>query len=348
MKMKSVVLLAVALGCGLVAMLGVQQVLSGNTNKDVEVGQVLVAITDIIPGKPLDETNVAFKKWRKEDIPAGAVTTKEQYEDRSLRVRAFEGELILEPKLGQKGAHGASADIPDGMRVVSVKVNSTMTHSGMIQPGDRVDVMCTFQTYGASSRRPVKLTKTVLEYIRVFSLDNHRDTAAETNDSGVKNVALLVEPDQAGLLMLAESKGDLTLALRSAGDHTTGMNVKVTEDQMADIFSAGQDDERYNEMKLGTSAGSEAETEPELIVENENKKPSSVGEFIASEQSAQEPVTETKAEPQVAEANVKPETPKWQIDIYAGDEHRVEEVDLPVDLDNPLQGLLKKVFSTKS
>ena len=345
MKMKSVVLLAISLSCGLVAMLGVQQVFSGNTVDDVEFGQVLIATTDIIPGKPLDETNVKFKKWRQEDIPVGAVLTKEQYEDRSLRVRAFEGEIILEPKLGDKGAHGASADIPDGMRVVSVKVNSTMTHSGMIQPGDRVDVMCTFQTYGLT-QRPVKLTRTVLEYIRVFSLDNHRDTAAKTYDSGVKNVALLVEPDQAGLLKLAESKGDLTLALRSASDHSTGMKVEVTEDQMVDLFSAGQDDETYLNRRIGSVANSESEKELEFVVDNENKKPSSLGEFIANEKSAQE--AEQKTEPQVAEATGGPEIPKWKIDIYAGDEHRVEEVDFPVDLENPLQELLKKVFSTKS
>ena len=84
MKMKSLVLLAMAIGCGLVAMLGVQQVLSGDKKPPAETGKVLVAITNIMPGQPLDDSNVAFKAWDKNDIPQGAVTTHEEYQERSL------------------------------------------------------------------------------------------------------------------------------------------------------------------------------------------------------------------------------------------------------------------------
>ena len=83
MKMKSLVLLAMAIGCGLVAMLGVQQVLSGDKKPPAETGKVLVAITNIMPGQPLDDSNVAFKAWDKNDIPQGAVTTHEEYQERS-------------------------------------------------------------------------------------------------------------------------------------------------------------------------------------------------------------------------------------------------------------------------
>ena len=59
MKMKSLVLLAMAIGCGLVAMLGVQQVLSGDKRPQVETGKVLVAATSIMPGRPLDDRSHA-------------------------------------------------------------------------------------------------------------------------------------------------------------------------------------------------------------------------------------------------------------------------------------------------
>ena len=63
MKLKSVLLLAVAMSCGLVAMLGVQQVLSGDkqVNQDDNVTKVLVATAEIVPGHRLDESNVVFK-----------------------------------------------------------------------------------------------------------------------------------------------------------------------------------------------------------------------------------------------------------------------------------------------
>ncbi|MCA9071575.1 MAG: hypothetical protein KDA84_21765, partial [Planctomycetaceae bacterium] len=84
MKMKSIVLFAVAIALGLFAMLGVQEVMSQN-NAEEKYAQVLVATVDIAPGVPLDETNVSFKKWPLDAVPQGAVTTEEQYVERALK-----------------------------------------------------------------------------------------------------------------------------------------------------------------------------------------------------------------------------------------------------------------------
>jgi pilus assembly protein CpaB len=77
MKFKSVVLLAVAIDCGLVAMLGVQQVMSGDKAAEKKMIKVLIAIEEISPGVPLDETNVAFKELPEDMVPSGAVTKQE-------------------------------------------------------------------------------------------------------------------------------------------------------------------------------------------------------------------------------------------------------------------------------
>lgn len=74
MRPKTLALLAVAAMCGLVAMLGVQQVLSKQGNGTAETGQMLVAKADILPGQPLDENNVEFKEWPASTIPEGAVS----------------------------------------------------------------------------------------------------------------------------------------------------------------------------------------------------------------------------------------------------------------------------------
>ena len=54
MKSKSLVLLAVAAGCGLVAMLGVQQMLSGSKQPAQVKIRILIAKADIDPGVPLE------------------------------------------------------------------------------------------------------------------------------------------------------------------------------------------------------------------------------------------------------------------------------------------------------
>ena len=106
---------------------------------------MLVAITNIMPGQPLDDSNVAFKDvatrttFRKVPSPR----TK-QYQERSLRVSAIPNEPIMIAKLNEKGVFGGSSEIPKGMRVATVPVTVTETHSGLILPGDRVDVVVTY------------------------------------------------------------------------------------------------------------------------------------------------------------------------------------------------------------
>jgi pilus assembly protein CpaB len=230
MKMKSLVLLAMAIGCGLVAMLGVRQVLSGDKGPAVETAKVLVAVTSIMPGQPLDDTNVAFKDWPKDKLPQGAVTTHEQYVERSLKVAVVPNEVIMAAKLNEKGVFGGSAEIPAGMRVATVPVTSTQTHSGLILPGDRVDVVVTYTMHPITNGQmntqtgEIRKAKTILQYIEVFATDNIRigsgpngETSKEKEVSA-KNISLLVTPDQYNLLALAAEKGKITLALRHRGD----------------------------------------------------------------------------------------------------------------------------------
>ena len=111
-------MLVVAVGCGLVAMLGVRQVLNRDDQKqEIETANVLVTIAEIAPGTPLNESNVKFKSWPIDQIPEGSVTKLEDYEDRSIKTRAVPGEIVMKAKLSEQGARGASVEIPDGKQI---------------------------------------------------------------------------------------------------------------------------------------------------------------------------------------------------------------------------------------
>ena len=58
---------------------------------------------------------------------------------------------------------------------------------------------------------PVTKTKTVLEDIQIFATDKLRASLnTDQADVDAKNISLLVSPEQANLLKLAETKGDLS------------------------------------------------------------------------------------------------------------------------------------------
>ena len=215
MKFKTLLLLAIAVSCGLVAMLGVQQVLSSNKGKaKQEKSQVLFALTEISPGTKVTEETVEFRDWPKDAIPEGAITKAEDYKDRALKVRAYPGEMLMIIKMGEPGDLGASIDIPAGMRVVSVPVDPTMTSSNMILPGDRVDVMVTYDTTIPNRGRVTRI-ETVLERVEVFATDNIRDLGADTADMKVKNFSLLVKPQEASIVKLADTMGGTTYVATS-------------------------------------------------------------------------------------------------------------------------------------
>ena len=328
MKMKSVVLLAVAVGCGLVAMLGVQQALSGREKAPRETGDVLVALTDIGPGMPLDESNVTFRQWPKEQIPEGAVVRLEDYDNRALRVRAFAGEIIMLAKLGEPGVFGAASEVPDGMRVVTVSVDLTMIASGMIRPGDRVDVVVTYRARAQDGRNTVMRSQTVLEFMRVFATDNVRDMAGqETGEFAAKNISLLATPEQANLLKLAENMGKLHLTLRSRTDDQPSDLAVIDESALLDGGASMGEDKGLLEEQIalksreaGADDGRERSIR-ELLEENAD-----------SGEPAAEPVPEVAAADAEAELPVDeviPEVPTWKITIYSGEDVREEQVEIP-------------------
>jgi len=215
--MKAVVLLVVAVGCGLVAMLGVQQVLSGNKSEETKTAKVLVATAEIVPGTPLNEENTIFKELPLESIPEGAVTELTQVVEKSLKSTAVPGEFIMLAKLTTD--LGASSEIPKGMRVVTTSVNLTKTHSGMIRPGDRVDIMLSYRVRSADLGM-VDKTMRILEFIEVFATDSimASQDQGDSSEINAKNLSFLVTPQQAAVLNLAESKGELNLSLRHKHD----------------------------------------------------------------------------------------------------------------------------------
>lgn len=305
MKMKSAVLLAMALGCGLVAMLGVQQILSGEQKVEDTV-PVLIAKQEIPPGVFIEAAQVAFEQRPRANVPEGAVTDASQYENRSLKVRAYPGDIILQAKLGDKGVTGASASIPKGMRVVTVPVTMTSVHSGMIRPGDRVDVVLTFKAAHIPGQPQVSKTKTVLEYIEVFAIDRIREGEGGGDSSKgakVDNLSLLVTPAQANLLQLARSMGELQMALRNVDDKDDG-KVAIVDTQI------------FDELKTLSGDKTDKAKEPPKTAEADKPKQSEFKSFLNNQ-------------PQVETPTAPPPPDVWVMEIFEGETRRLEEIRLP-------------------
>ncbi len=309
MKNKSLMLLLVAAGCGLVAMIGVQQMLSGG--KPSNKVRILVARSEIEAGIRLDKTNIGFKEWPKDAIPAGAILSEEEFADRALKRRVGPGQPILASELGNKGEFGLEIQIPVDMRVVTYPVTATMTHSGLLRPGNFVDVSAVIELpiKGGGKRTEVK---PVLQCIQVFAVGSRIVGSEESKDpkvNDVKNVSFLVYPLQAQLMQLAfkQSNGSLQFALRSGSDKNLA-NARDLNDQSLSILSnslLGHQEEK-------------AESKPAEKTVATAKPKSAFRSYLAPET----PGAVTSVGDQAVRRT-------WKIEIFQGDQREVQEIDWP-------------------
>jgi pilus assembly protein CpaB len=308
MKPKSLMLLAVAAGFGLVAMIGAQQLMARNQGQTENV-KVLVALSGIDPGVRLNPDLVTFKDFPKDNVPEGAVTKLEEYEERALKTRAYPGQPILIPQLGAKGQFGTSLQIPEGMRLATLKVDPTMIHSGIMKPGDRVDVVLTYQISRRGNVPDIK-TRTILQFVQVFAMGNQMvgtEVAAEDTPKEVKSVSLLVSPVQAELLKYAEKKGTLHLTLRSTLDK-------------APVISEGADEEQLERLQNELAR----DMNPELAEEGSLPPQPSFADFV-------------KRDPAPA-AVVETNKPTWKVQVFQGPDQKTFEFEVEEPETKPAEG----------
>lgn len=231
MRAKSMVLILIALGCGLVASIAISQVMergSKSANAGLETVPIYVASTDIDVNEQLSATNVRVEEWPKSKLPEGAVKDLKDVAERFARVRFYAGEPILLAKLVNE-IEGPAVKIPDGHRVCSMKVQMDTAIAGLVNPGDRVDI---FGYFKEGRGIPKTGTREILKNVRVFAVNDQTDQEVDQQGRSIaaKTVSLLVKQEQVAKLMLAMELGTLRLALRRPNEESDASNANEAAD----------------------------------------------------------------------------------------------------------------------
>jgi pilus assembly protein CpaB len=240
-------LLALALGCGLVASIGISQVMDRNSDPQVriETVPVYVALHNINLGDPIESNMISLQEWPKDKAPRGVISKLEDLQGRRPRTAIIEGEPILEAKLL---APGQMADpisqITKGMRLKTIAVDAEKSAAGLLRPGDRVDVQLFVRKDQRTGVDTAK-SKIILQNIRVFAVDQAVQRAAEGGEEKAiaKTVSLMLTPEQAAKLSLAEQIGEVSLIPRNPNDEESADWSEYTVD---DLLSAGDDKNSRN------------------------------------------------------------------------------------------------------
>ncbi len=125
----------------------------------------------------------------------------------------------MNSRLAGKGAGGGlAATIPEGMRACAVKVDDVVGIAGFATPGMRVDVLISGTPPGTTDAAQGSQVRTLLQNIQVLSAgtDISRDVSGKPQQVQVVN--LLVTPQQAEALSLANNQAKIQLILRNPLD----------------------------------------------------------------------------------------------------------------------------------
>lgn len=249
MKSKSLILLFVSLGFGLVAAIGISQVMGRNrVNPDSLIRKVpvLVARTTIDHETVLGTETVAVEQWPANIVPEDALKDLKELENMVVSTRVLKGLPILKSSIINAN-EVKRLPIPAGKKVVAIPLEQDDTINGLIQPGDRVDIVGVFKEQKGT--RQVSTSRTFLKNMQVFSVgDNYRrDVTRETTSvRGRTNVGLLVTEKEAELLVLARDVAKLKLVVRGEGspeDEPSGIDSPFMDQLRRELAGVGNVDE---------------------------------------------------------------------------------------------------------
>jgi len=200
----------------------------------------VVTASQRIPAK----TRITARMVELKDIPSkyinnrAAVDTKEVI-GKIAKLDILPGEQVLRDRVaGDKDAFGdLSFMLQQGRRAVTIPVNEVSGLAGLVRPGDRVDVLGTFDLQGAVGYEKYSITTLLIQDVDVLSVDQSTIPSSGSNQQQkdpvpARTITLSVTPEQAQPLVLCSEKGSIRLILRPAADREPVTLPSIKMDQL--------------------------------------------------------------------------------------------------------------------
>jgi pilus assembly protein CpaB len=201
-----------------------------NANTTGTADEILVAATTLPPGTLLRAKDVVWQSTSNVEPsqilrPRGAVgNTNVEIDQQSrgevygaaLRAGVTAGEPIWRTAIVKPGDREfLQVVLSPGARAIAIPVATGGASTGLLYPGDRVDVVLTqtFKNDPSLARRSV--SETVVQSLRVLVVDSVDVKPTGAGNGFGRTVTLEVTPEQAEKINVATELGKLSLTLRS-------------------------------------------------------------------------------------------------------------------------------------
>ena len=208
---------------------------------------VVVAKFELQRGDVIDASSMAVR-----EVPAqyvsSSVVSPERFDavagsrlGRSMR----SGEpLLLEYLKVDDDTAGLSHRLKPGSRAVTINVDEVNALSGMLQPGDRIDLLMSARGSEAASKAGVnrELTVPLMQDVLVLATGKQVGQNPDADGKGrlFTSITMELTPDQAQRLVTAQRGGRLTAMLRGQGDRVSYHSKPIDIDQILGFTGVAQ------------------------------------------------------------------------------------------------------------
>ena len=187
--------------------------------REVEVAKThfVVAVRPLPVGTMVVKEDVKLEGWPSSSPVLGGFTTIEEVVNRGLTDSLAQGEPLTTAKLAPKdGGAGLPPTIPAGMRALSVKVNEVIGVAGFLVRGTHVDVIVVIRP----TEQRDSVSRVVVTNVQILAAGTNIDQEAARSGKPLPSsvVTLLVTPQDAEKIALAQTEGQIMLALRNPLD----------------------------------------------------------------------------------------------------------------------------------
>lgn len=215
MKPKTMILMVVAVGCGLGASYMTSKLLADRNKAPAQVPTVPVLVAKArVPAQQVIKDPEKFfeiKQYPQDLAPKKSLGDFAEVKDQRFKNFIEEGKAVGQDDLVNKDQSGLAEKLMPGQRATAIKVNQETLVAGFIHPGSRVDVICTLRGTDQSS-------KLILQNMLVMAVDQADVRNSEQKTILGQTVTLATSQEEAMRLALAGSLGELRLTLRTPGD----------------------------------------------------------------------------------------------------------------------------------
>lgn len=218
---KATVVISLAIFAGLLGAWSAQQYISKKVEMleaqaRVETVQRVVAAYDLPEGTKIEAVHVAVRDIPKEWVVSGSVLPEEfiHIEGQVVSAALKRGDQLLWANTSQVKTKPFSDKISSGRRAVTIPVDTINSVSGMLVPGDLIDLYVSFEY------RRKQITAPLLQGVLVMATGQQSRPGMDSTDvnSRYSTVTLDTAPEEAAKLVAARQAGTLTALLRNPSD----------------------------------------------------------------------------------------------------------------------------------